>query len=339
MLSRIGVSLAATAALILTVVPAAEAAKLKAPATSAPAKGAVVETVPSFTWRSVRRAAEYEFQVAADAGFGSVVDKGSFRTRNTAATLKTSLANGTYFWRVRAITASDKAGRWSRPRSFEKAWMRAPELLEPSDALADDVADPSAGAAMDARAARDQVPGHDRHRPGSRESRGRARREAGRDAGNGLRAAGRSRSGHVLLGRHAGGRGQFKGRRSRVGSFSWGWPTPSSGRVLDLDPAAEVFDPLLQWDPVAGRERVRGRGQPDAPSSRPARRSFGGVANGTSIAPTVHLLNNTWLPLARARDRSRRQPRRVERGTGRSRRSSTTSRRRCATSACATTAA
>ena len=70
MLSRIGVSLAATAALILTVVPAAEAAKLKAPATRA-RQGAVVETVPSFTWRSVRRAAEYEFQVAADAGFGS----------------------------------------------------------------------------------------------------------------------------------------------------------------------------------------------------------------------------------------------------------------------------
>src|SRR5687768_6649794 len=107
MLSRIGVSLAATAALILIVVPAASAATLKAPATRAPADGSAVETVPSFTWRSVPRAAEYEFQVAADKGFGSIVDKGSFRTRNTAATLKTSLANGTYFWRVRGITASD----------------------------------------------------------------------------------------------------------------------------------------------------------------------------------------------------------------------------------------
>src|SRR4051812_16761857 len=127
MLSRIGVALAATTALILTVVPAAQAAKLSAPATGAPAHGAVVETVPSFTWRAVRGAAQYEFQVAADTGFGSIVDKGAFRTRNTAGTLKTSLANGTYFWRVRAITAGDAAGPWARPRAPAKAGVRAPE--------------------------------------------------------------------------------------------------------------------------------------------------------------------------------------------------------------------
>src|SRR4051812_23162565 len=69
MLSRIGISLAATTALILNVVPAAQAAKLSAPATGAPAHGAVVENVPSFTWRTVRGAAQYEFQVAADKGF------------------------------------------------------------------------------------------------------------------------------------------------------------------------------------------------------------------------------------------------------------------------------
>ena len=131
MFSRIGVSLAATAAVTLIAAPAAPA-KLKAPARQTPAAGVHVETVPAFTWRGVRRAAQYEFQVAADPRFGSIVDKGSFRTRNTAATLQTSLANGTYFWRVRAISASDKAGRWSRPRSFEKAGRPRRELVEPS---------------------------------------------------------------------------------------------------------------------------------------------------------------------------------------------------------------
>lgn len=92
--------------------------------------------MPAFTWGGVRRAAQYEFQVAADRGFGSIVSRGAFRTRNRAATLQTSLANGSYFWRVRAIAASDKAGRWPRTRSFEKAWATAPRLLEPSDALA-----------------------------------------------------------------------------------------------------------------------------------------------------------------------------------------------------------
>src|SRR4051812_50165022 len=109
MLSRIGVSLAATAALALTAAPAASA-KLKAPTRQAPASGASVETVPAFTWRGVRHAAEYELQVAADERFGSIVENGSFRTRNTAGTLKTSLPNGTYFWRVRAITPGDAAG-------------------------------------------------------------------------------------------------------------------------------------------------------------------------------------------------------------------------------------
>src|SRR4051812_36728437 len=127
MLRRIGVSLAATTALVLTVVPVAAAANPAAPAVGSPAHGAVVESVPSFTWRPVRGAAQYEVQVAADAGFGSIVDKGSFRTRNTAATLKTPLANGTYFWRVRAITAGDAAGPWARPRAPAKAGVRAPE--------------------------------------------------------------------------------------------------------------------------------------------------------------------------------------------------------------------
>src|SRR3954468_10908354 len=134
MFSRIGVSLAATVAVALIAAPAASA-KLKAPARQTPAAGVHVETVPAFTWGAVRRAAQYEFQVAADPRFGSIVSKGSFRTRNTAATLQSSLADGTYFWRVRAIGASDKAGRWPRTGSLAKSWTTPPQLVEPADAL------------------------------------------------------------------------------------------------------------------------------------------------------------------------------------------------------------
>ena len=69
MFSRIGVSLAATAAVALIAAPAAPA-KLKAPARQAPTAGVHVETVPAFTWGGVRRAAQYEFQVAANPRFG-----------------------------------------------------------------------------------------------------------------------------------------------------------------------------------------------------------------------------------------------------------------------------
>ncbi len=301
MLSRIGVALAATAALILIVVPAASAATLKAPATHAPAAGAVVETVPSFTWRSVRRAAEYEFQVAADKGFGSIVDKGSFRTRNTAATLKTSLANGTYFWRVRGITASDKAGRWSPPRSFEKAWVRTPALLEPSDALA--MTWPIRPLVLRWTS----VPHATKYQVTIASDPGLAHPVIGTPTkpvetqGTVYALPGSLASGTYYWAVTPVDEGKFKGRRSRVGSFSWGWPTRSSGRVLDLDPAAEVFDPLLQWDPVPGASAYEVEVNPTAEFT-PGSKAFGGVANGTSIAPTVHLLNNTYHWRVRAID-------------------------------------
>jgi hypothetical protein len=95
--------------------------------------------------------------------------------------------------------------------------------------------------------------------------------------------------------------GAFKGRRSRVGSFSWGWPTGSAARVLDLDPALGVFDPLLEWDSVAGASsyevEVNVTGE-----FTPGSKVFGGFANGTSLAPTVHLPNNTYHWRVRAID-------------------------------------
>ena len=71
--------------------------------------------------------------------------------------------------------------------------------------------------------------------------------------------------------------------------------------MLDLDPAAEVFDPLLQWDPIPGASAYEVEVNPTAEFT-PGSKVFGGVANGTSIAPTVHLLNNTYHWRVRALD-------------------------------------
>ena len=249
MLSRIGVSLAATAALTLTVVPAAAAATLKAPATAAPAQGTVVDTVPSFTWGGVRNAAQYEFQVAADPRFGSIVSKGSFRTRNTAATLQNSLADGTYFWRVRAIGATDKAGRWSRTRTFEKSWTTQPQLMEPADALS--IRWPTLPLVLRWSA----VPHATKYHVTIATDPSLANPVIGTPTkpvetqGTVFALPGAIAPGSYYWAVTPVDAGNFKGRRSRVGSFSWGWPSSTTGRVLDLDPAPEVFDPLLQWDP------------------------------------------------------------------------------------------
>jgi hypothetical protein len=108
--------------------------KLPAPRQLSPATGASVQSVPTFSWRPVSKAAKYEFQLSADPAFESIVlghGRGSFFTRNTSASVDEALADGAYYWRVRAIDARDHAGRWSRVRSLTKRWSSSPVLLEP----------------------------------------------------------------------------------------------------------------------------------------------------------------------------------------------------------------
>ena len=106
-----------------------------APRQISPGDRSVQPTVPAFSWARVKRAATYEFQLSADRRFKSIVlgeRRGSFKTRNTFATIDGTLAEGRYFWRVRAITTAGKSGRWSRVRSMAKALLPAPTLLGPA---------------------------------------------------------------------------------------------------------------------------------------------------------------------------------------------------------------
>src|SRR5262245_59575090 len=113
--------------------PAADAARaLPAPMLDTPADEASVQAAPIFKWRQVRRAAKYEFQLSADSGFRSIVTGGTVDTYNNAYTLDDSLPDGDYYWRVRAINASDDAGRWSQGRSLTKRWSTRPTLLSPT---------------------------------------------------------------------------------------------------------------------------------------------------------------------------------------------------------------
>jgi hypothetical protein len=114
--------------------------RLPAPKATGPADGGTFKVAPTFAWAAVKGAARYEFQLAADDKFESIVGsrrEGSFKTENTFATVTTALTDSPpghgYFWRVRAIDARSAAGRWSSPRKVVKAWPDVPELLEPAD--------------------------------------------------------------------------------------------------------------------------------------------------------------------------------------------------------------
>src|SRR5919109_2527839 len=105
------------------------------PTPVSPATDASVQALPPFAWNPVASADRYEFALAADPGFNAPVlgrGEGQFFTRNTRATVKKTLPNGTYWWRVRAIAAGGEVSPWSAPRPLRRAWTNAPTLLSPT---------------------------------------------------------------------------------------------------------------------------------------------------------------------------------------------------------------
>ena len=108
----------------------AAASALARPALVGPANEATVSSIPAFSWRPVRRAVRYEFQLSADARFRSTL--ASFDTLNSSASVDKTLFDGNYHWRVRAIDANKTAGRWSRVRTIRKRWSDQPQLLAPA---------------------------------------------------------------------------------------------------------------------------------------------------------------------------------------------------------------
>ena len=81
-----------------------------------------------------RESRELGFQIAADRGFNSSIPglrSTRFDTSNLRATITAAVPNGTYWWRVRALTKSGQVSAWSAARSVRKTWTAAPQLRGP----------------------------------------------------------------------------------------------------------------------------------------------------------------------------------------------------------------
>ena len=129
------VAVALGAVLVLT--PTASA-RPKAPGGLQPAAGVKVDRMPVFTWNPTKGADHYEFQLAADKGFNSTVGvPGSKQsTKNTAVTLPSSLINGTYWWRIRSVTATSATSAWTKGRTVVLNWAPVTNLTGPVDGTA-----------------------------------------------------------------------------------------------------------------------------------------------------------------------------------------------------------
>ena len=90
-----------------------------APQPLAPANGASVQVPFSISWAAVSDpdgVVAYNWQVSSSAGFAAIVlqDSTNGATQDTVS----GLANGTYFWRVQAVSGAFVQGAWSAARSF-----------------------------------------------------------------------------------------------------------------------------------------------------------------------------------------------------------------------------
>lgn len=271
------------------------------PALVSPAPDARVQGVPAFTWDKVKRADRYEFQLAADPSFGSIVSKGSFQTRNTAASILTSLADGEYFWRVRAINAKGDAGRWAS-RSLSKGWSARPDLIAPVDAA--QVAFPGTPLLLRWTS----VPRAYKYRVYIATDPGLGTLAVS-DRGSPITTSGTVFSPGVNLppGRYYWAvepvdASAHRGARSAVGSFDWSWPSATSTAVSDLIDEPVVMDPHLAWNPVPGAVGYEVEVNYSDDWSVGSKVCCNAATPGTELSPDKILPNNVYNWRVRALD-------------------------------------
>jgi hypothetical protein len=267
-----------------------------------------VQALPAFAWSAVPGAARYEFALAADAGFNSPalgMGEGQFFTRNTRATVKKTLPNGTYWWRVRAIAAGGAVSPWSAPRPLRKSWTVAPTLLSPTAGAV--ALHPSTPLVLKWSAvphaakywvtiASDPALGSAVLGQGNIETRGTS--YAPRAL---LLPPGTYYWGVTPLDAQG-----HRGQPSAVGSFTWLWPTATATSVGDLRSDEEVYDPFFTWDPVPGAAKYEleiNPAQDFSPGSRVCCVGIGfPTIIGSSHAPDRLLRDNTYYWRVRALD-------------------------------------
>lgn len=289
------------AAIVSPLSSAAATAGLAAPTLVAPAAGARTDGVPWFGWNPVPGAAQYEFQIAADPGMNAPVlgaGQDRFLTKNTRATLKKSLPDRTYWWRVRASTAKGDVSPWSAPRAFSKT-LSAPRLLAPVGGAV--VSYPStplrlAWAPVD-RAVKYLV-------------------TLAADPNLGSVIGGKpvetyattyTRTGALPDGTYYWGVTPVDaqgnpGTPSAVGSFVWTWPSATTPRVDDLVAAPEHFDPQFSWDPVPGAARYELEVNPSQDFAPGSKVCCTGTTIGTVYSPTAVFKDNLYYWRIRAYD-------------------------------------
>ncbi len=258
--------------------------------------------LPTFAWTPVRKAAHYEFELAADSQFNAPVlgGDGSFTTRNTRATIRKAPPDGRYWWRVRAVTKKGRVSRWATG-SVRKNWNIAPVIVSPADGGTFNF--PTDPLVLSWK----PVPGAARYKVSIAAD----PTFTNQVAGSPLETAGTSVNppSSLPLDKLYYWRvtpldaERNPGAVSRARRFGWKWPSGTSTSVRDLaDAYPELYDPQLSWQAVPGAARYEldiNLSVDFAPGSRIC---CGNPTVATQYTPTRLLPNNTYFWRVRAVD-------------------------------------
>ena len=280
-------------------------ASLATPTAIGPGNGAAVTAPPIFAWQPVTGADKYEFELSANPGFDSSV--AAVTTRNTRATLKEVIANGSYYWRVRAITAAGATGPWTSTRSLEMAWTAKPSLLSPangstlvypSDAFRLEWTPIDGASEYFVSVATDPALGSLVWTSPVKTSATSFTLSAPLAPGTYYWAVTPlDAEGHA-------------GTPATTASFQWSWPSTTTTTFTDLAPAPEIVDPSFSWATVPGAagyevEVNSSSTGPPAPRSA-ARRCISGATRSRWAAGSPRLCSSTTTPTTGACGRSTR---------------------------------
>jgi hypothetical protein len=246
--SKLRIVFATLAVALITVAPAASAPDV--PNLVGPNDGDTDAFLPIFSWDPVTGADKYNFALAADTGFNSVVYQVT-GTKNTRATPDKTIPNGTYYWRVQAVDADGNTSGWSETRQIDKLWADSPVLTQPDDAATISFPDEPLVLRWD------PVPGAAKYHIFVASDPDLATLVT--DDGEPFETQATNAAPALLLSSNTyywavtplDAQGN-EGERSEVRSFTWDWPSTTTPDVQDIAPETEFYVPEFTWDPIPG---------------------------------------------------------------------------------------